>query len=330
MYNLPPERLSYVEIKGNDQLEHWHNAVSRDRKFPSYVLDLRWDVPGKGFHHIDLDGSLPPFTNLQYLWISNLSLDLFDDAAIKRIFGPLGHSLQTLCIYSLSTDPEKLALLISLLPHLQCLAPASVSMSEQLAPGGNNTPSFTFTGRIKCDARISIPFLHWVARSRLCLRGFTVCGIDDKVIEPLNLVVKSCSATLATMDLLTGIQDAEVLEPVDLSPCSNLQTLQIRPTPTSPVTLRTILNRISSKHFEKLTVGIATRTLLELSEEYDQVFCSFAKRLHELGAARQLTIMAGCAWTEVDPGKLDFRTIFPLFHELGGAVQLDAQDGWRP
>ena len=74
-------------------------------------------------------------------------------------------------------------------------------------------------------------------------------------------------------------------------------------------------DRISSKDFEKLDIGSMTLKLLEYSEELDQIFCSFAERLRKLGAVKPLTIVVDSAVVEGWPQ--DFRSVWPLFSELG-------------
>ena len=107
---------------------------------------------------------------------------------------------------------------------------------------------------------------------------------------------------------------------LDLSSCSNLQTLQIHPNVASPTALHTIFNTVSSKHFEKLALGPESYKLFQ-PREYDRVFDLFAKRLRELGAVKPLTIVVESLEVNLGWRTLDFRGFWPLFSKLGVVEQ---------
>ena len=196
--------FSSVEFWREGRLEKWYHIVSQNGELSSYVRRLRWSVRRIGFHDIELHGRSPPFSNLRHLRISDLSLHALDSAAIKRIFGSFGHSLQYLHISRLTVDPGKWRLWNSLLPCLQSLVLSRVCMVEEVVFDKDNQPPFTFTGHIGSCNPHTVQFFRWVARFRPCLRGITVTGINREVIETLNLVVKNCSATLTTIILRLG------------------------------------------------------------------------------------------------------------------------------
>lgn len=77
----------------------------------------------------------------------------------------------------------------------------NASMEEEIAPGKDDPPSFTFTSYIGCYAPGTAQFFRWVARSCPCLQGIAINRIDRTVFETLNLVAKSCSATLTAIML---------------------------------------------------------------------------------------------------------------------------------
>ena len=197
--------FSSVAFTDQGLLQKWYRVIAQDSELPSYVRYLYWKIPYRAdFFEFELPGSFISFSDLQYLSISRLSLQALDNATIKRIFGPLGHSLRTLEIFDLTASPEKWCLLVSLLPHLQSLAINCVhTEEEEPVPDMDDPPSFNFAGHIGFCAPSTVRFFRWIARSRPRLRGITVAGneIDSVVIETLNLVVKSCSATLTTIIL---------------------------------------------------------------------------------------------------------------------------------
>ena len=91
----------------------------------------------------------------------------------------------------------------------------------------------------------------------------------------------------------------------------------------SPAAIRAVFNTISSEHFEKVIIIPMTRELSQSLEEYDQIFYSFAKRLHGIGAVKPLTIVVVTVEAEGGPGELDFRGAWPLFSGLGEVVWVD-------
>lgn len=114
-----------------------------------------------------------------------------------------------------------------------------------------------------------------------------------------------------------------MLESLDLSSYNNLQTLRIHPGIISPAALRAIFNTISSKHLENLIIGPTTGGLSQPLEQFDQVFCSIKKRLHERGAVNPLKITVITLGTEV--GELDLWCLAAVFcagRSLAGEVSL--------
>ena len=192
--------FSSVRFAKESRVKAWNLIVSQNGELSSYVRRLNWRFPPEGFHKIEFYGH---FSNLQRLSISHLSLHSISDAEIMRLFGPLGHSLQSLDISYLDVNPRKWCLLISLLPHLQLLVLFDVSMTEQLAHGEADSPLSTFAGHIGYYTPDTASFFRWVAQSRPCFRGITAIAISSTLVPTLNLVVKSCSATLNTMTLLS-------------------------------------------------------------------------------------------------------------------------------
>ena len=215
--------FSSVRVVGKDLLKKWYHVVSQNGELPSYVRHVCWYNPlhtpdGESPINIESRGRFPSFSNLQSLSLESVDLHTLDNATIESIFGPLGHSLQYLCISDLKTDPGRWRLLASLLPNLQSLSIYKASMGE-LALEEDNPPSFPFTGHINFCAPETVQFFRWVARSRPCLRGISATGFTSTaVIETLNLVAKNCSATLTT--IILGFQPRQEEGTPQLARCA--------------------------------------------------------------------------------------------------------------
>ena len=78
---------------------------------------------------------------------------------------------------------------------------------------------------------------------------------------------------------------------LDLSPCSNLRTLRVRPEMVTFPEFNGLLQTISSKHFEKLILGPNVDKIPPSPDTSDQAFHSSTERLSRLGAKNPLTMV---------------------------------------
>ena len=203
------ELFSFVNFTNLEQLRRWERNISLDSEIPSYVRHLSWvavalyneEAPDP-FLENEFPGCFASFSNLQSLLILSFSLRPLDSDAIERIFGHLGHSLHSLRFNTLTTDLEKLCLLVSLLPNLRYLYLPTVHMSEDAPrPSQENPLSFNFTGTLA-------PYNPGLERLFRCVAGLrprfgsiNIGGIDHPSVEALNLVLKNCSTTVTAISI---------------------------------------------------------------------------------------------------------------------------------
>jgi len=115
---------------------------------------------------------------------------------------------------------------------------------------------------------------------------------------------------------------------LDLSPCSNLRALRVDPEMATFPEIDGLLQTISSKHFEKLTLGPNLNTIPSGPDTSDQIFHSLAERLYRLGAMKPLTmILEFYPRKEEMPNLPDVERLWPLFCEVG-VIMVD-YTGWR-
>ena len=194
-----------------DRLRKWDRDIPLQSEISSYVRYLHWAVwpatkeQPSPFLEGPFPGRFTSFSNIETLHVSNLSLEYLDTAAIQRTFGHLAHSLRSLDIFHLTTDPDKWCLLISFLPNLERIYISIATMLE----GGRYDPghprSFDFTGHIA-------PFDGGTEKLFRCIAGLNphfgslqVRILDNTLVNTLNLVVRSCSVTLITISITPQI-----------------------------------------------------------------------------------------------------------------------------
>jgi len=200
----------HVQFKSIDELRRWNCNIPLESKVSSYVCCLHWAFRPAMMEWSDpfLENSFPDrfasFSNIKALHVSNLSLRWFDTTAIERTFSHLSHSLRSLEITHLTTDPEKFCFLISLLPNLQQIEIPAVTMLEGGGPDPNHPHSFDFdfTGHIAPYHRETEKFFRCIAGLNPRFESFEVRILDNALVDTLNLVVRSCSATLTTVSII--------------------------------------------------------------------------------------------------------------------------------
>ena len=203
------ELFSSVCLGSINQLRRWGRKISLESEIPSYTRFLDWAIGSHRefgaqdpFLEIEFPGRFASFSNLRILSLLSLCLHSLDNATIARTFSPLGHSLQSLYIDFLTTDPDKWCFLISLLPNLQCMCFISINMLEgEPEPDQDNPLSFNFTGHIARYNHRTERFFRCIAGFHPRFQSIEVGEINDALVETLNLVIESCSTTLTIMSL---------------------------------------------------------------------------------------------------------------------------------
>lgn len=209
------ELFSYVQLINTDQLRRWDRNILLESEVSSYVCRLRWAVRSANLERPDpfLENSFPgrfaSFSNVEALDVSNLSLRSFDTTTIERTFNHLTHSLRSLEIAHLTTDPEKWCFLVSLLPNLRRITIFAVTMLEEGSPSPNHPRSFNFTGHIAPYRHMTEKFFRCIAGLNPRFESFEVRTLDDTLVDTLNLVMRSCSATLTTISITSRILGTE-------------------------------------------------------------------------------------------------------------------------
>jgi len=339
------ELFPFVKFTSIDQLRRWDHNISRESEISSCVRRLFWGVSFGRIERPDpfLENTFPgrfaSFSNLETLCLWNLSLRFFDNTTIEHTFGRIGHSLRHLSINHLTTEPEKWCSLVSLLPNLRFINISTVTMLEgDGGPGPNHPPSFNFAGHIEFYGHRTEQFFRCTAALRPRFDSLGVSDVDDTLVDTLNLVVQSCSATLTTLSIAPQVLEMEgnqslskllfanpimsafmALSRLDLSPCSSLRALRIDSEMVGSPEFNILLQTISSKCFEKLTIGPCIPAYWNT---IDKTFHSFAQRLYKLGATKPLTIVLELR--PVDEARdimPDIQCIWPLFCEVGVVVK---------
>ena len=203
--------LSCVCVWHVDCLKALGRDVSLQSKIPSYVRYLIWGLwhatkeRPSGF----LEDRFVSFSNVETLLLLDFSLEFLDTAAIQRTFSHLARSLRSLQIFHLTTDPDKWCLLVSLLPNLERIDISNATMLE----GGGSDPShprsFDFTGHVAPYQSGTEKFFRCIASLNPRFESLQVRGLDDTLVNTLNLVVRSCSATLTTLSITPEAQCVE-------------------------------------------------------------------------------------------------------------------------
>jgi len=243
------ELFPHVQLITVYQLRSWSRDISLESQVPSYVRRLRWAIWPATTERPDpfLENTFPgrfvSFSNLEILQVSNLSLRYFDTTAIGRTFSHLNHSLRCIDIDHLTTNPENLCFLVSLLPDLRYIHVPTVTMLEGKTP--NHPISFNFAGRIGRYGPGTEQFFRCIAGLDPRFESLEVRTINDALADTFNLVVRSCSATLTTISItpLLGMEGdpsrskSFITNPIrlvllsmpqlDLSLCSNLRALRV-------------------------------------------------------------------------------------------------------
>ena len=344
------ELFSSVCLSSRNRLRRWSRKISLENQIPSYTRFLDWAIGSyrefgaqDPFLEIEFPGRFASFSNLRILSLLFICLHSLDNATIARTFSPLGHSLQSLYIDFLTTDPDKWCFLISILPNLQCICLISVDMLEGgPGPDQDNPLSFNFTGHIARYNHRTERFFRCISGFHPRFRSIEIDEINDALVETLNLVIESCSTILTIMSMIRicpweGNQVSsvcggccltkffklvgEAMKRLALSSCTNLRVLRIDSNIATPSILPAILDIISSKHFKKLTIGALNQ---QSWWEFDQVLRLFAERLYKLGAVKPLTIALDLpTMVEGKLGELYVQSAWPLFSEVGVIVQED-------
>jgi len=209
------ELFPHVQLISIDRLRRWDRNILLESEVSSYVCRLHWAVRSANLERPDpfLENSFPgrfaSFSNIEALYVSNLSLRWFDATAIERTFNHLTHSLRSLEIAHLTTDPEKWCFLVSLLPNLRRIKISAVTMLEGGGPGPNHPHSFNFTGHIALYHHRTEKFFRCIAGLNPRFESFEVRILDDALVGTLNLVARSCSATLTTISITPRILGTE-------------------------------------------------------------------------------------------------------------------------
>jgi len=154
-------------------------------------------------------GRFASFSNIKALHVWTLFLHLFDTTAIERTFGHLSHSLRSLQIKHLTTDPEKLCFLVSLLPGLRQITLPGVTMLEGGGPDSNHPHSFNFAGHVDAPYRCGTKeFFRCIAGLNPHFESFEARIFDNTLVDTLNPAVRSCSVTLTTVSIaLTTLRE---------------------------------------------------------------------------------------------------------------------------
>ena len=188
-----------------EQLDKWHSNIPLDSEVSSYVRRLRWAIrPARRrdpFLEDYFPGRFATFSNLEILQLSSLSLRHLRTTAIERIFDPLAYSLRHLCVAHLITDREKWCFLVSRLPNLRCLDIFSATMLEKGKPGPNLPLSFNFTGHMGAYRDNTEEFFRCISGLKPRFESLGVPMLTGGLVDTLNLVLKSCSATLTTITI---------------------------------------------------------------------------------------------------------------------------------
>ena len=209
------ELFPSVRFISIDQLRRWDRNILPESKVSSYVCRLHWAVWSAKMEQPDpfLENSFPgrftSFSNIEALCVSNLSLRWFDTTAIERTFSHLSHSLRSLEITHLTTNPERWCFLVSLLPSLQRINIPAVTMLEGGRLGSNRPHSFDFTGHIAPYHHRTEQFFRCIAGLNPRFESFEVDMLDDALVDTLNLVVRNCSPTLTTISITPIILGTE-------------------------------------------------------------------------------------------------------------------------
>ena len=294
------------------------------------------------FFERTLPGRFASFSNLETLRMSALSLRAFDNAAVEHTFGHIGHSLRTLSISDFTTDPEKFLFLISLLPNLRRIKIIAVNLlSGEGRPESNRQHSFNFTGHITSYRRGTEGFFHYIAGLHPRFESLQASMITHSLVDTFNLVVRSCSETLATISITPMSHGLEgnpswpvtfianpillavgAISQLDLSPCYNLRALKVDPRVADLTEFNTLLQTVSSVYFEKLVMGPIVSGLPEETKATDQAFCSLAERLYKLGAKKPLKMVLELSpETQEIYETSDIQRAWPLFCEVGVVVE---------
>ena len=204
------ELLAHVQFYSIDDLRSWNRNVPPESEVSSYVRCLHWSFRSEKMKGPDpfLENSFPgrfaSFSNIKALYLWTLFLHLLDTTAIERTFSHLSHSLRSLQIKHLKTDPEKLCFLVSLLPKLRRITLPDVTMLEG-GPDSNYPHSFDFTGHVdapyRCGMKGMKEFLRCIAGHNPHFESLEVCTLDDMLVDTLNLAVRNCSVTLTTVSI---------------------------------------------------------------------------------------------------------------------------------
>ena len=202
------ELLTHVRFYSIDHLRSWNRNVPPESEVSSYVRCLHWSFRSDKMEGPDpfLENSFPgrfaSFSNIKALYVWTLFLHLFDTTAIERTFGHLSRSLRSLQIKRLTTDPEKLCFLVSLLPKLRRITLPDVTILEG-GPDSNHPHSFDFTGHIDAPYRGGTEeFFRCIAGLNPHFESFEVWTLDNTSVDTLNLAVRSCSVTLTTVSIV--------------------------------------------------------------------------------------------------------------------------------
>lgn len=204
-----------IRFMNVDQLRRWDRNVRLGSEISTYVRRLHWSVWPTEMDQPDpfLENSFPgrfsSFSNIEDLFVSNLSLRYFHTTAIERIFGHLSHSLRSLAISQLTTDPDKWCFLVSLFPNLRRISIFDTIMLEGGAPGLDHPHSFNFTGHIALYNHGTEKLFRCIAGLNPRFEAFEVHAVDGALVDTFNLVVRSCSATLTEISITPFIMGIE-------------------------------------------------------------------------------------------------------------------------
>ena len=201
------ELLPDINLLTWRQLSEWHHNIPLDSEVSSYVRRLCWAIrPARRrdpFLEDYFPGRFATFSNLETLRLTNLSLRFFNTTTIKRVFNPLAHSLRRLDITNLITDPEKWCFLVSLLPNLRYLDIFNATILEGGGPSPNHPLSFDYTGYIASYHDTTEEFFRCISGLNPRFESLEVPMLDDDLVETLNFVLQSCSATLTAISITT-------------------------------------------------------------------------------------------------------------------------------
>ena len=348
----------YISLS-TENLKKWDRNISPESEISSYVRRLVWITPPAKTCTRWPDPFLvkagpsrfASFLNIETLRITELSLLSLDTAAIERIFNPISHSLRSLDTSHLTTNPEKLCFLVSVLPNLRYLQTPTVTMLEALGddPGQDRRLSFDFTGRLtRFNGSSTQKFFRCIAGLHPRFESLEVSKIGVGTVDTFNLLLQSCSTTLTTLlitppggwmterksswsrlSIANRIRTVAIdkMLPLDLSPCSNLHTLRVDPEMAKHTLFNALLQTISSKHFEELVINGRGGPPHKVAN--DKVLRSFAERLRKLGVVKPLTMVLEYHPVREGGGDetVDIQSIWPLFCQV--AIIVKDYDGWR-